>query len=128
MKSRHHLAVLVAGVAAIGAVWAGPAPMGAGASAAMPGATSAATTAPGAPAYLNPGKNLAANCFQCHGTNGKQGQFDSLAGESAQEIYSEMKEFQTSTSTGDEAIMKIHALGYTDEQLWQIAIFFESQK
>ena len=71
----------------------------------------------------HPGKILAGNCFQCHGTNGKNGPWDSLAGKSASEIYAELKDLQTKT-TGDEAIMGVHARSYTDEQLRQIADFF----
>ncbi|HRW19056.1 MAG TPA: hypothetical protein P5181_09445 [Dermatophilaceae bacterium] len=72
---------------------------------------------------MHPGKLLASNCFQCHGTNGVNGQFDSLAGKSASELFNELKELQTKPDA-DKAIMKVHALGYTDEQLRLIADFF----
>lgn len=71
----------------------------------------------------NAGRLLASNCFQCHGTNGQNGAFDSLAGESAREIIEEMNELKTKTDL-DEAIMKVHALGYTDAQVKLIADFF----
>lgn len=71
----------------------------------------------------HPGKVLASNCFQCHGTDGKNGQFDSLAGESSSELYEEIKELQTETDP-EEAIMAVHARGYTDEQIRQISDYF----
>jgi sulfide dehydrogenase cytochrome subunit len=90
-------------------------------SAAVPPETLAAVSATSL--VQHPGKILAGNCFQCHGTNGINGQFDSLAGESATELYQELKEMQRKTD-GDEAIMKVHALGYTDAQLQLIAAYF----
>lgn len=72
------------------------------------------------------GRLLASNCFGCHGTNGRSnGGFDSLAGESASEIVSELKEMRTKL---DEGIMRVHALGYTDQQIWELATFLASQR
>lgn len=73
-----------------------------------------------------PGRLLASNCFQCHGTNGKGPGFDKLAGESAGEIYKELKEFQSKSSTKD--IMAKHAKGYTDDQLRALAAYLASQR
>ncbi len=73
----------------------------------------------------HPGKVLAGNCFQCHGTDGIAGPFEGIAGKSAGEIYAELKELQGKT-TGDEAIMGVHARGYTDAQLRLIADYFAS--
>jgi len=73
-----------------------------------------------------PGRLLASNCFQCHGTNGNPvGGFDRLAGKSASKIYEEMLEFQS----GKEAvcIMTLHARGYSEQQLRLIAEFFSKQ-
>lgn len=106
----------LAGIAAAGAV----ALAGGGA---QGGADAGAAAIP--PLYQHPGKILAGNCFQCHGTDGKNGAFDSLAGESAGELYSELKELQTTTEI-EEAIMRIHALGYSDAQLHLIADYFAS--
>lgn len=72
------------------------------------------------------GRLLASNCFQCHGTNGKGPGFDRLAGKSAKDIYSELKSF-SSGKEGD-GIMSKHAMGYSDEQLKQIAAWFATQK
>lgn len=67
-----------------------------------------------------PGRLLASNCFQCHGTNGNGG-FDRLAGESANEIVKELQEMRTKSSPG---IMEVHARGYTDAQLQLIGSYF----
>ena len=72
----------------------------------------------------HPARVMAGNCFQCHGTNGKGGPFEGIAGESASEIYSEMKEMQRKTGSGEEAIMVVHAKAYTDAQLRSIADYF----
>jgi sulfide dehydrogenase cytochrome subunit len=73
-----------------------------------------------------PGRLLASNCFQCHGTNGKGPGFDSLAGKSSSEIYKELKEFQSGKEGN--GIMARHAMGYTDAQMQLIANWFASQK
>lgn len=66
------------------------------------------------------GRLLASNCFQCHGTNGNGG-FDSLAGESASELFTKIKEEQRSSG-----IMGVHARGYTDAQIKAVATYFAS--
>ncbi|HEX6945231.1 MAG TPA: cytochrome c class I [Casimicrobiaceae bacterium] len=68
-----------------------------------------------------PGRLLASNCFQCHGTDGRGG-FEELAGKSANEIYSELKEMQRRSEAND--LMVPHAKGYTDEQLRAIGGYF----
>jgi len=71
----------------------------------------------------SPGRLLASQCAQCHGTNGHSvSDIDGLAGESAQEILEELREMQASSDTDD--IMHLQAKGYTDEQLQQIANYF----
>lgn len=55
-----------------------------------------------------PGRLLASNCFQCHGTNGKGPGFDKLAGKSARKLFQEMKKYQ-SGEEGD-GIMARHAM------------------
>lgn len=72
------------------------------------------------------GRLLASNCFQCHGTNGKGPGFDKLAGESAAEIYRELLKFRSGQEgTG---IMARHSLGYTDQQMRDIAAYLSTQK
>ncbi len=83
---------------------------------------------PGQVLAQSAGRLLASNCFQCHGTNGSGG-FENIAGESAQEIYEEMKEMQgnPATSEREKEIMVVHANGYTDAELRLIAKFFASK-
>ena len=72
------------------------------------------------------GRLLASNCFQCHGTNGKGPGFDTLAGKSAKEIYSELIEFRAGKE--GPGIMAKHTLGYTDAQLKLIANYLSTQR
>lgn len=63
---------------------------------------------------------LAAQCAQCHGTptNSASG-FDSLTGDSANEIYEDLMEMKYRSTP--EGIMDLQARGYTDDQLRMIA-------
>lgn len=72
------------------------------------------------------GRLLASNCFQCHGTNGTGG-FEKLAGQSASEIYGELKKFATG-SEDPNGVMAAHAMGFSDAQLNAIATYFASQR
>ena len=73
-----------------------------------------------------PGRLLASNCFQCHGTNGKGPGFERLAGESANEIYKELQEFQSGKE--GKGIMAKHAMGYTDAQLRALSAWLATQR
>ena len=87
----------------------------------------AATTAWSQAAKVGqPGRLLASNCFQCHGTDGKGPGFERLAGGSASEIYNEMKKFQAGKEGN--SIMAKHAMGYTDAQLQALAAWLVSQR
>ena len=92
------------------------------------GSGSTGTSAAAAAATATPvGRLLASNCFNCHGTDGRpNGGFDELAGDSASEIVKGLKEMAAKTDEG--GIMRIHAMGYTDEQLWQLGTYFASQR
>ena len=68
-----------------------------------------------------PGRSLAANCFQCHGTNGHAGELK-IAGESASEIISELNEMK-SKSPGRN-IMNVHAQAYTAAEIKLIGKYF----
>lgn len=70
------------------------------------------------------GRLLAAQCAQCHGTGGSGRGFDELAGESARELYGELREMKYRTRI--ESIMDRQARGYTDQQLRTIADYFAS--
>ena len=72
-----------------------------------------------------PGRLLASNCFQCHGTDGSGG-FDRLAGKSSREIYNELRAMKAENKPGD--IMSLHAKGYTDAQLRLIADYFATRR
>jgi len=71
-----------------------------------------------------PGRLLASNCFQCHGTNGTGG-VETLAGKSASDIYKDMKEMQQKTPP---KMMDMHARGFTDDELRLIANYFAAQR
>lgn len=88
-------------------------------------AAAAVVVLPAAAQTPPPGRLLASNCFQCHGTNGKGG-FDSIAGKSAAELFEKLKAFQ-SGKEGD-GIMARHALGYSDEQIRQLAGWLSQQR
>lgn len=69
------------------------------------------------------GRLLASQCAQCHGTNGRAvGDIDSLAGESARELYDELLEMKNGNDAND--IMHRQAKGYSDAQLWLIAQYY----
>lgn len=73
------------------------------------------------PAFDSPGRLLASNCFQCHGTNGRNGAWERIAGMSASEIVEEMNEMKAERVGTD--IMKQHARGYTPQQIQAIASY-----
>ena len=76
------------------------------------------------PATLNhPGRTLAANCFQCHGTDGYG--MEHLAGERVSEIVDELQEMQFEPARKD--IMAVHAQAYTAEEINLIADYFSKQ-
>lgn len=72
-------------------------------------------------AQPHPGRLLASNCFQCHGTDGRNG-FEDLAGKSSSGIYEEMKEMQAKAANKN--IMNAHAKGFSDNEIWLIADYF----
>src|SRR5215204_4081532 len=72
---------------------------------------------------VNAGRDLAANCFTCHGTNGNsvQGVPPSLAGRNSAELFQAMKDFQSGKRPA--TIMHQQAKGYTDAQLQLICAY-----
>ncbi|MFN8080087.1 MAG: hypothetical protein U0Q19_11015 [Kineosporiaceae bacterium] len=109
--------ILVLGFASIVAIGVASAGASASTAATAPAATNATL-------LQHPARVMAGNCFQCHGTDGKGGPFEGIAGEPAAELYNELKELQRNTGGGDEAIMGVHARAYTDAQLRSIADYF----
>ncbi len=76
-----------------------------------------------ASAQAEPGRLLAAQCAQCHGTNGAGPGFDEIAGKSARELYNELREMKYRPIEG---IMDRQARGYTDAQLDLIANYLST--
>lgn len=77
----------------------------------------------------NLGRNLAATCANCHGTNGqavKGGGIDALAGVPKDKTLQKLAEFKNGERPA--TIMHQIAKGYTDEQLELIAAYFAAQK
>ncbi len=73
-----------------------------------------------------PGRLLASNCFQCHGTDGKGPGFERLAGKSASALYNGLKQFQSGKEGN--GIMTKHAMGYSDAQLQALAAWLATQR
>jgi cytochrome c553 len=73
------------------------------------------------------GRNLAATCAMCHGTNGHSvGGNEPLAGMAKDELVRKFKEFRSGAKPA--TVMHQLSKGYTDQQLEQIAAFFATQK
>ena len=73
------------------------------------------------------GRNLAANCTGCHGTNRvSAGAIPSIAGMEASRMVLLMQEFRDGKRTA--TVMPQHAKGYTDAQIEAIAAWFAAQK
>jgi len=72
------------------------------------------------------GRNWAATCTGCHGTNGySESGMPLLAGLDKAYIVNAMKEFKAGTRPA--TVMHQHAKGYSDEQIERIAEFFAAQ-
>ncbi len=77
----------------------------------------------------NLGRNLAATCANCHGTNGKAIQgagIDALAGMEKAITRQKLADYKSGAKPA--TIMHQIAKGYTDEQLDLIAAYFAAQK
>jgi len=73
------------------------------------------------------GRNLAATCANCHGTNGQArgGDVVALAGLPAARIVAAMADFKSGAVQA--TIMHQIAKGYTDEQIRLVAAYFAAQ-
>lgn len=79
-----------------------------------------------APASPTLGRNLAAQCANCHGTNGKSvAEVPSLSGQPAAVIVQKMKDYRDGKLPA--SIMHQLSKGYTDEQVALMADFFSKQ-
>ena len=75
----------------------------------------------------NLGRNLAAACSNCHGTNGMSQQgMPSLAGQQRAYLAQQMQDFRAGKRTA--TIMHQIAKGYTDEQIDALAAYFAAQR
>jgi cytochrome subunit of sulfide dehydrogenase len=75
----------------------------------------------------NLGRNLAAACASCHGTNGvSQPGMPSLAGMERSTLTQRMQDFRAGKRPA--TIMHQIAKGYTDEQIEAIAAYLSAQK
>ena len=71
-----------------------------------------------------PGRVLASNCFQCHGTNGYAGELK-IGEQSASSIISDMNEMRNKNPRSN--IMHVHAKAYTTEEIKLIADYISKQ-
>jgi sulfide dehydrogenase cytochrome subunit len=75
----------------------------------------------------NFGRNLAAACANCHGTNGVSQQgMPGLAGQQRTYLVQQMKDFRSGARPA--TLMHQISKGYTDEQVEALAAFFAAQK
>jgi len=75
----------------------------------------------------NLGRNLAAACAICHGTNGvNAGGLPNLAGQPRDYIAKQMRDFRDGTRPA--TIMHQISKGYTEPQIEALAAFFAAQK
>ena len=75
----------------------------------------------------NLARNIAANCANCHGTNGvSQGGVASLAGQSKADLVRKMQDYKAGRTPS--TIMTQLAKGYTDAQIELVAGYFAAQK
>jgi len=72
-----------------------------------------------------PGRMLASNCFQCHGTNGYAGELK-IGEQSASSIISDINEMKTKDPNSN--IMNVHARAYTAEEIKIIANYISKQQ
>jgi len=73
-------------------------------------------------------RSLAANCFACHGTDGRSvgGIPPSIAGQNKDYMLQVMKDYKANKRPA--TVMHQQARGYTDEQLELIAVYFAGMK
>ena len=77
----------------------------------------------------NLARNLAANCANCHGTNGKAvpgAGMEPIAGEPKDKLVKKIKEYRSGVRPA--TVMHQISKGYTDEQIDLIAGYLAAQK
>jgi len=86
-----------------------------------------AVSADAVAADANLGRDIAANCANCHGTDGRsRGVVPSLAGQDKAYIVQQMKDFRDGKRPS--TIMQQLAKGYTDPQIEAAAAYFAAQR
>jgi len=90
-------------------------------------ALAAALASPAGAQESPSGRNLAAACANCHGTNGvSQADLPSLAGRERSELARQMQDFKTGRRPA--TVMHQIAKGYSDGQIEAIAAYLSAQK
>jgi len=83
--------------------------------------------APAGAAGANLGRDVAANCASCHGTDGRsRGDIPSLAGRDKASVMQEVRDFRDGKRPS--TVMQQLAKGYTDAEIEAAAAYFAAQK
>ena len=85
-----------------------------------------ATVAIGADTSGTTGRDIAANCANCHRSDGRSGAIPAIAGQDKAYLVQQLKDFRDGKRPS--TIMQQLAKGYTDEQIEAAAAYLASRK